>query len=496
MVRDMTEGHPLRRILAFSAPLLLGNLFQQFYSMADSIIVGQYIGVNAFAAVGSTGSINFLILGFVQGACMGFAIPVAQEFGAGDMRAMRRCVANAAYLSVLVAIVVTALTALFTRDILRWMQTPEDIFEDAYSYIFIVFAGTGATVLYNLLASVLRALGDSRTPLIYLIIASIINIALDVVLIAVIPLGVAGAAYATVASQLVSGLLCLFHIKNKFLILHIEKQERRFDKSLCLRLLHAGVPMGLQFSITAIGSIILQSAVNALGSSVVASISAANRVQNILTCPLETMGATMATYCSQNYGANRIERVRQGIRQATIVTAIYSAAGLAIAYFCGRTIAQMFISAEETALLDSIRQFLTINGMFYFPLAIILVYRNSLQGLGFSNSAMLAGVFELVARSAVAWALVGTFGFIAVCFANPAAWIAADCLLLPMYAKKIRVLSRWQAARERLEAMQTEYEVSGRWARRPGASGWTAISPRALAAFPLARCKNSFAWGK
>lgn len=459
MVRDMTEGHPLKRILAFSAPLLLGNLFQQFYSMADSIIVGQYIGVNAFAAVGSTGSINFLILGFVQGACMGFAIPVAQEFGAGDMRAMRRCVANAAYLSVLVAIAVTALTALFTRDILRWMQTPADIFEDAYSYIFIVFAGTGATVLYNLLASVLRALGDSRTPLIYLIIASIINIALDVVLIAVIPLGVAGAAYATVASQLISGLLCLWHIKRKFPILHIEKQERKFDKELCLRLLHAGVPMGLQFSITAIGSIILQSAVNALGSSVVASISASNRVQNILTCPLETMGATMATYCSQNYGANRIDRVRQGIRQATIVTAVYSVVGLAIAYFCGRTIAQMFISAEETALLDSIRQFLTINGIFYFPLAIILVYRNSLQGLGFSNSAMLAGVFELVARSAVAWLLVGTFGFIAVCFANPAAWIAADCLLLPMYAKKIRVLSRWQAARERLESMQAEYEA-------------------------------------
>ena len=459
MVRDMTEGHPLKRILAFSAPLLLGNLFQQFYSMADSIIVGQYIGVNAFAAVGSTGSINFLILGFVQGACMGFAIPVAQEFGAGDMRAMRRCVANAAYLSVLVAIAVTALTALFTRDILRWMQTPADIFEDAYSYIFIVFAGTGATVLYNLLASVLRALGDSRTPLIYLIIASIINIALDVVLIAVIPLGVAGAAYATVASQLISGLLCLWHIKRKFLILHIEKQERKFDKELCLRLLHAGVPMGLQFSITAIGSIILQSAVNALGSSVVASISASNRVQNILTCPLETMGATMATYCSQNYGANRIDRVRQGIRQATIVTAVYSVVGLAIAYFCGRTIAQMFISAEETALLDSIRQFLTINGIFYFPLAIILVYRNSLQGLGFSNSAMLAGVFELVARSAVAWLLVGTFGFIAVCFANPAAWIAADCLLLPMYVKKIRVLSRWQAARERLESMQAEYEA-------------------------------------
>ena len=473
MVRDMTEGHPLKRILAFSAPLLLGNLFQQFYSMADSIIVGQYIGVNAFAAVGSTGSINFLILGFVQGACMGFAIPVAQEFGAGDMRAMRRCVANAAYLSVLVAIAVTALTALFTRDILRWMQTPADIFEDAYSYIFIVFAGTGATVLYNLLASVLRALGDSRTPLIYLIIASIINIALDVVLIAVVPLGVAGAAYATVASQLISGLLCLWHIKRKFLILHIEKQERKFDKELCLRLLHAGVPMGLQFSITAIGAIILQSAVNALGSSVVASISASNRVQNILTCPLETMGATMATYCSQNYGANRIDRVRQGIRQATIVTAVYSVVGLAIAYFCGRTIAQMFISAEETALLDSIRQFLTINGIFYFPLAIILVYRNSLQGLGFSNSAMLAGVFELVARSAVAWLLVGTFGFVAVCQSR-----GLDRGGLPALAHvrqedpcAFALAGRARAAGKHAGRIRGEIAcVSGRWARRPRAS--------------------------
>lgn len=450
LVRDMTRGRPIGRMLSFCAPLLIGNLFQQFYNMADSIIVGRYLGVNAFAAVGSTGSVNFLIIGFVLGACSGFSIPVAQDFGAGDMRGVRRSAFGAAVLALVIAAVLTVLTLMGTRPIMRLLRTPEDIFEDACSYIFVIFAGTGATVLYNLLSGVLRALGDSRTPLYFLAAACLINIGLDIFFIVAVGMGVAGAALATVISQAVSGLLCLVYIAKKFPILHLTREDMRLDRTACLRALKSGVPMGLQFSITAVGSTILQSAVNQLGSGPVAAMSACGKIQNILSAPMDTMGITIATYCGQNYGAGKIDRLKKGVLQAALATLLYSVAALAIAHFGARTLALLFIDQSQSGILDYISQFMNANALAYPLLVMIFILRNALQGMGYSSSAMFAGLFELVGRTFVAFCLVTTLGFAGVCLANPCAWFMANALLIPLYTVKIRALSRHYQARERL----------------------------------------------
>lgn len=433
MVKDLTNGSPLKLILMFSLPLVLGNLFQQFYNMADTIIVGKCLGVNALAAVGATGSLNFLIMGFATGTCSGLTIPVAQFFGAKDEHNVRRCVANSLYVVLAVTVVLTTVTMLSTRQILELMQTPSDIIDGAYDYLIVIFAGMGVTLLYNLLSGILRALGDSKTPLYFLIIASLLNVVLDLVFIQVFHSGVAGAAYATVISQGVAALLCLVYMIWKFPLLRITGADWQYSWSHIRRMLGIGIPMGLQFSITAVGSIILQSAVNSLGSGVVAAISAGSRVQMLLTQPLDTMGITMATYCGQNLGAMRPDRIRTGVRQATWVSLGYSVAAFLISVVAGKQISLLFLDAGEIQIIGEVYRFLMINGVFYPLLSLIYIYRNSLQGLGYAVPAMAAGMFELVGRAAVSFCLVGTLGYTAVCMANPAAWLAADILLLPVY---------------------------------------------------------------
>ncbi|MGI5894711.1 MAG: MATE family efflux transporter [Candidatus Merdivicinus sp.] len=433
MVKDLTEGKPLKLILMFSLPILLGCLFQQFYSMADTIIVGKCIGVQALAAVGSTGSLNFLILGFATGICSGLSIPISQYFGAKDFDRVRQCAANSLYVVAAVTLFLTAITMLFTRQILELMQTPSDIFEGAYNYIIVIFAGMGVTLLYNLLSGILRALGDSKTPLYFLVISSLLNIVLDLLFIQVIGMNVEGAAYATVISQAVSALLCLFYIIWKFPILRLHRQDWTFNWGHIYRMLGIGIPMGLQFSITAVGSIILQSAVNTLGSGAVAAISAASRVQMILTQPLETLGVTSATFSGQNLGALKLRRIQTGIRQTIWVGLAYSVVGFFIGHFAGQQLALLFLDASETTILQQVELFLFINGLAFPLLSVLLIYRNALQGLGFAVPAMAAGLFELIGRALVAFCLVGVFGFPAVCLANPAAWIAADILLIPVY---------------------------------------------------------------
>ncbi len=441
MVKDLTTGNPLKLILFFSLPMVIGNLFQQFYNMADSIVVGQFLGVNALAAVGSTGSISFMVLGFATGTCSGLCIPVAQAFGAGDHQKMRKYVTNAVYIALAITVLITLGTMLFTRQILELMRTPEDIFEDAYAYIIVVFAGTGTQMLYNLLSGILRALGDSKTPLYFLIVASVLNVGLDILFIVPFGMGTAGAAYATVIAQAVSGLLCLVFIWKRFPILRMKKEDWQPKIVLIRRLLYMGVPMGLQFSLTAVGSIILQTAVNGLGSSIVAAVTAAGKVSLVVTQPMETLGLTMATYCGQNLGAGKIGRIRRGIHTSTLLGMCYSVFGCLLVSLLGGELSRLFISGENVSgILEQVRHFLLINGLFYPFLNIIFIYRNSLQGLGSGVPAMTAGIFELVGRSLVAFCLVGTFGFNAVCFANPAAWIAADLLLLPVYFIVIRRL--------------------------------------------------------
>ncbi len=448
MVRDMTTGNSAKQILKFSLPLLIGTVFQQFYNMVDSIIVGKFLGTQPFAAVGMTGSITFFVLGLVFGACSGFAIPVAQDFGAHDEAGVRRCVANIIHIGVIFGLVMTLATTLLTRQILVWMDTPEELMQDAYDYLFWIFLGIGSLMLYNLLAGILRSLGDSTTPLIFLILSSLLNIGLDVLLVWTLNVGVKGAAIATVIAQLISGLGCLVFMIRKFPMLRLTRKDLRPDLPTIRRLSGIGFPMGLQFSITAIGSIILQKSVNALGTTIIASVSAAAKVQNLVVSPMDAFGVSMATFAGQNYGAGRIDRVRRGVRQVFWMLTAYSLLALGIVYFSGSTIALLFVDASETEILACTQHFLIMNGLFYIPLGVIYVLRNTLQGVGFSKIAMLSGLFELVARSVMGLFVVPKFGFNAVCLAHPTAWIMADLILIVLYSILMKRLDGQPARKE------------------------------------------------
>ena len=294
MLQDMTTGSPIRRVLAFCAPLLIGNLFQQCYNLADSVLVGRILGVNSFAAVGSTGALNFLVLGFALGICSGFAIPIAQSFGAGDEDEVRRRTGQLVWLGLLFTGVITLIALVWTRDILRLTQTPPEIMEEAYRYIHIVVLGAGATILYNRTSGVLRALGASRTPLYFLIGAALVNIVLDIAFMRLLGMGVEGAAFATVLSQLLSGVACLVYMWRRVPMLHLKGEDLRPDVRRMSLIAAVGVPMGLQFSITAVGTIMVQSAVNGLGTSAVAAVSAGSKVHMLVSAPLDSCGVAMA----------------------------------------------------------------------------------------------------------------------------------------------------------------------------------------------------------
>ena len=434
--KDMTTGSSMKLILGFAVPLLMGMLFQQVYSLVDTIIVGRFLGVNALAAVGATGSINFLIIGFCLGLCNGFALPVAQRFGAKDYDGLRKYVGNSAVLSVIVGGTITVFTVVFCRNILQIMDTPADIIDLSYNYIVVIFAGIPATLLYNILSSHLRSLGDSVTPVAFLILSACLNIGLDLLFIVTFHWGVFGASFATVLSQLVSGVLCLVFIIIRFDILHLKRDDWRLDPAYVRNLLVMGLPMGFQYSITAIGSVILQSAVNSLGSIAVASMTAASKISMFVVCPFDALGSTMATYGGQNVGAGKLERLGKGLRSAVILGAIYSAVIFVVVYFFGENMIQIFLSpTEENAatVLVWAKEFLVINAAFYFPLALVNIVRFLIQGMGFSGFAVFAGVFEMVARTIVGLFLVPVFGFVAACFASPLAWIFADAFLIPAF---------------------------------------------------------------
>ena len=442
MTKDMTSGSPMKLILGFSVPLLFGFLFQQFYNLVDTLIVGRFLGVDALAAVGSTGSLNFLIIGFCMGVCNGFAIPLAHRFGAGDYKAMRAFMMNAVYLAVIFAAVMTVFTVAFCRPILQLMQTPENIIDDAYTYIVIIFAGIPATYLYNLVSGVIRSMGDSKTPLLFLALAAFVNIGLDLLLIIVFPMGVAGAALATVISQAFSGIACVIYSKRRFEILHTDEEERKVNKGYMKTLCGMGVPMGLQYSITAIGSVILQSAVNTLGSNAVASMTAGSKIGMFFCCPYDALGSTMATYGGQNVGAKKLDRVKEGLKAASLIGIIYSVIAFVILFFGGKYIALLFMDADQTEIIGRVAMFLIGNSMFYIPLTFVNVVRFTIQGMGFSTFAILAGVCEMAARSLVGFCLVPVFGFLPACFASPLAWIFADAFLIPAFhcMKKLKVL--------------------------------------------------------
>lgn len=441
MTKDLTSGSPLKVILLFSLPLVLGNLFQQFYALADTIIVGRFCGVSALASVGATGSVNYLILGFVIGVCNGFAIPIAQLFGARDYSDLRRHVANAAWLCIAGSVVLTISTVALTRPMMQLMQTPDDIIDGAVIYIGWIFAGIPFIFLYNMVAAIMRALGDSKTPLYFLILTSALNIGLDLLFIVPFHFGVLGAALATDISQVISGVLSFIYLRRKFDVLKMEKDDLAFSKKASIRLLGIGVPMGLQCSITAIGSVIMQWAVNVLGSTAVAAVTAAGKTQGLLTVPMESVGTAMATYAGQNLGASRMDRVRQGVNSAMLIILIYGVASAFVLHFTDVQIMSLFLdTAKEVDIVAMGREYLFWNSVFFVPLGALIVWRYSIQGLGFSSLAMLAGVAEMVARTAVAIVLVPILGYFGAELSNPAAWIAACLFLYPAYRWTCRQL--------------------------------------------------------
>lgn len=431
--KDMTSGSTMKLILGFAVPLLMGMLFQQVYSLVDTIIVGRFLGVSALAAVGATGSINFLIVGFCQGICNGFALPVAQRFGAKDYDGLRKYVGNSAVLSIIFGGAITLITVITCRPILELMQTPADIIDLSYHYIVVIFAGIPAIMLYNILSAYLRSLGDSITPVIFLVLSAGLNIGLDLLFIVTFHWGVFGAAFATVLSQAVSGILCLILIIKKFDILHLAHDDWRLDWRYSKYLLIMGLPMGLQYSITAIGSVILQASVNTLGSTAVASMTAGSRISMFVVCPFDALGSTMATFGGQNVGAGRLDRLGRGLRSAVILGAVYSALILVVLIFFGRGLILLFVSANEAAVIAQAKQFLVTNAAFYLMLALVNIVRFLIQGMGFSGFAVFAGVFEMVARALVGLIFVPIFGFTAACFASPLAWVFADCFLIPAF---------------------------------------------------------------
>lgn len=440
--KDLTKGSPMKLILGFMLPMLLGLLFQQFYNMVDTVVVGQFLGVEALAGVGSTGSVNFLVLGFCIGVCAGFAIPVAQKFGERDFDGLRKFAGNTIWLGIGFAAVMTVATCLLCGNILEWMNTPENVFYEAYNYIFVIFLGIPVTFLYNILSGFIRSLGDSKSPVVILIISSVINVGLDLLFILVLGMGVAGAGLATVLAQLISGIACLVYMVKRFDILHLSAGDLKPDATAMKRLCAMGVPMGLQYSITAIGSILLQSAVNSLGEMYIAAVTAGSKVTQFLCCPFDAMGSTMATYCGQNIGAGRVDRIKDGVKKCSFLGICYAVLALGVILLFGGEFAKLFIEGSQGEILELSKQFLTLNVIFYIPLAFVNIIRFSIQGLGNSQLAVYAGVFEMIARGGVAICLVPVFGYTAVCLASPAAWVLADLFLFPAFFHTIAIMKK------------------------------------------------------
>ena len=442
MTQDRTTGNPVKLILFFSIPLLIGNIFQQFYSMVDTIIVGRFVGVEALAAVGSTGAMVFLVNGFVIGLTAGFAILISQRFGAKDHLGMKKATGSAITLSIISVLIITIISILSAKPVLRLMNTPDNI---------IMYAGTFATFIYNMLASMLRALGDSKTPLYFLIISSILNIVLDLVFIINFNMGVAGAAYATVISQGVSGLLCLIYTYKRHTILKLKKSDFIVKKDYYITHLKIGVPMALQFSVTALGIMIVQGALNVFGSTVIASYTAASKALQLVMQPAVTFGVTMATYCGQNLGARNFERIQEGVKKCTIISIITSIiAGIVLVLF-GKYFVLMFLESPDQTVIGYATQCLNIAAIFFIPLGLIFIYRNALQGIGDSFIPMMAGVYELAARALVAFTLPNFIGYLGICLADPVAWIFACVPLAYTYFKRIKNLLNEKENEEALE---------------------------------------------
>lgn len=453
LTNDMTAGNPVRHIIKFTVPLLIGNIFQVLYNMVDTIIVGRTISVEALAAVGAAGAIMFLIVGFAQGFTNGLSIIVAQRFGANDMPGVRRSVGMGIYLSVAASIVLTLISMLSARTLLELMSTPDNIIDDAYSYIIVIYAGIVFQIFYNYISCVIRALGDSKTPLYFLLISCVINIVLDLVFIINFHMGVAGAGLATIIAQAVSGILCLLYVAKKFPQLHLKKEDFKWENKFALKHLGLAVPMAFQMSVTAIGVMVVQAVLNSFGSTVIAGYTAANKIEQLISQPQISFGMAMATYVGQNYGAMNEKRIKEGVSKCALIVLGLTLVIVLIVLIFSRPIASVFLDAgTDPALRDNVifytSTYFKAAAVFYFALALLFVYRNSLQGMGNSGIVLCGSAAELIARIVLSLLLARTltynygefYGYLGVCIAGPIAWLSACTLFMVSYFKNVHKL--------------------------------------------------------
>lgn len=430
-VRDMTVGSPARNILYFALPLVLGYVLQHLYQVVDAAIVGRWVGVEGLAAVGASSSIMFLFLGFCNGACAGFSVPVAQAFGAKEYSLMRQYVANAVRIGVWISVLLTIPICVLCSPILRLVNVPDDIFHQAWIYLMLQFLGIPLAIAYNLLAGFIRSLGNSKEPFYFLLVSSATNIILDLIFVIVFKWGVFGAGFATLISQVVSVSLCYSFIIRQMKMLIPVGEERRYDSDHVTHLLNNGIPMGLQFSITGIGVIMLQSANNALGTMYVAAFTASMRVKYVFTTVFENIGVAMATYCGQNIGARRLDRVKSGLKAATGIMLVYFVITFAVIFPFSDEMMALFVDPSQRQIIDLASQYMRISNYFYPVLGMLTIFRYSIQGLGYSTLSLMSGVMEMLARCAVSIWMVPAMGFMGVCLGDPAAWSAADLFLFP-----------------------------------------------------------------
>ena len=442
MIKDMTTGNPLKLIVSFSVPIILGNLVQQLYSWTDTVMVGKIIGNTALAAIGATGAITFLIIGFLIGISEGVCLLVSRYFGSGDISALKRCVGNIIYVCFTITLLLTFFALTFNRSILVIMKTPTDILDQSEAYLSVIYLGMFSTMLYNVSAGIMRALGDSKTPLYFLIASAVLNVVLNFLLISIIPLGVIGAALATVISQFCAGAVAFVFLIKRYDILKLSSDDLKPRKAYISKLCIMSLPMAFQYSITAIGSLFLQASINALGSAPVTAFTVGDKVWNFGWSIINCLGVGLASYCSQNIGAAKIGRVRKGVFHTGLIIAC-SALLVSIIYIVfGQGLSEFFLDEKTDEILEYISVYYKIHTPFLIVLSMIAVFRNAIMGLGYSIHGMTAGIFELVGRSSVSILFVKRFGFVACCFASPIAWLLADALLIPMYFYIIKKLSK------------------------------------------------------
>lgn len=454
MVRNLTKGRPLKQILFFALPIFIGNVFQQLYSMVDNIIVGNTLGDNAFAGVGATTSLAFLIIGFVQGLTAGFAVKTSQYFGNQDEERVKSSVATSIVLSAVLTVILTFASVFTTMPILNLMQTPDEIIEYSYNYIVVVFAGLGATMLYNLVSSILRALGDSKVPLLFLVLASVINVGLDLLFIVVFKMGVAGAGWATVISQLISGVACAIYMFKKYEILRLSRRHFKMSFKFSWAHLKIGLPMAVQYSIIAVGIMVQQAALNAFGTLYVSAYTAASKIDSLITQALVAMGSSVATYVGQNFGAGEIGRINKGVNQAMLVSVGLAIVGGLLVYFGSDLLTSLFVKNPSAEMLDLSKRYLFWQGVFYIGLAVIYVYRNALQGMGYSMLTTAGGVIELAMRILASFLLVKVWSYLGLCLSNPCAWIGVDVLYLTSYYLLMRLKYKKAAARKNIKVTE------------------------------------------